>query len=79
MLIKRTVGEKGQVVLPKDIRDQLGIKPGTEVAFDMTSDGVIIRKATETRKAYEDFFDIGPKLKHKIDIKKTIEEQYEVR
>jgi AbrB family looped-hinge helix DNA binding protein len=30
-----TVTSKGQVTIPKDIRDRLGIKPGTKVAFSV--------------------------------------------
>jgi AbrB family looped-hinge helix DNA binding protein len=35
------VTTKGQVTIPKDIRDELGIVPGAEVEFVRTGDGVI--------------------------------------
>lgn len=39
-----TVTSKGQVTLPKKVRDAIGIKPGTEVEFDVQGDQVIMRK-----------------------------------
>ncbi|OQW58550.1 MAG: AbrB family transcriptional regulator [Proteobacteria bacterium HN_bin10] len=37
---------KGQVTIPKPVRDKLGLKAGDEVAFEAGPDGaVIIRKA----------------------------------
>lgn len=42
-----TLTSKGQVTIPKPVRDRLGVKPGDEVAFDMGPDGrVTIAKAT---------------------------------
>ena len=41
------VGPKGQVVIPKEIRDRLGISPGDTVVFQDTGDGVIVRRAIE--------------------------------
>lgn len=38
------VSEKGQVTIPKPLRDALGIEPGTEVTFDRQDDAVVIRK-----------------------------------
>jgi AbrB family looped-hinge helix DNA binding protein len=35
------VGAKGQVVIPKEIRDELGLQPGAEVDFER--DGVSVR------------------------------------
>lgn len=39
------VGPKGQVVIPKAIRDRVGIGPGDHVFFDEEQGGVRIRKA----------------------------------
>src|ERR1700751_5787291 len=39
------VGAKGQVVIPKDIRDELGLQPGSEVDFEREGDGVRILPA----------------------------------
>lgn len=37
------VGPKGQVVIPKPLRDQLGIEPGDEVVFWLDGDHVAVR------------------------------------
>jgi AbrB family looped-hinge helix DNA binding protein len=34
------VGAKGQVVIPKDMRDELGLQPGAEVDFERDGDSV---------------------------------------
>jgi len=39
-----TVTRKGQVTLPKNVRDALGIEPGTEVEFDVEEGRVLMRK-----------------------------------
>ena len=35
---------KGQVTIPQDIRQKLGMLPNTEVEFDIVGDSVCIRK-----------------------------------
>lgn len=41
-----TVTTKGQVTIPKPVRDRLGVKPGDRVAFDLDEGGqVLLRKA----------------------------------
>jgi antitoxin PrlF len=41
-----TVTSKGQVTIPKAVRDRLNIKPGSQVDFDLTPDGrVVLAKA----------------------------------
>jgi AbrB family looped-hinge helix DNA binding protein len=39
----RKVGPKGQVVIPKDLRDEFGIEPGDEVVFWREGDHVAVR------------------------------------
>ncbi|MCP4085924.1 MAG: AbrB/MazE/SpoVT family DNA-binding domain-containing protein [Actinomycetia bacterium] len=40
------VTEKGQITIPKDIRDALGIGAGTEVEFERDNETIVVRKAT---------------------------------
>lgn len=41
------VGTKGQVVIPKELRDELGIEPGDEVSFWRDGDHVAMRPARQ--------------------------------
>ncbi len=43
------VGAKGQVVIPKDLRDELGIEPGDEVSFWLDGDHVAVQPAHRRR------------------------------
>ncbi len=39
-----TVTSKGQVTLPRAVRDALGLKPGSQVDFEIKPDGVRLRR-----------------------------------
>jgi len=41
------VTEKGQVTIPKEVREDLGIQPGDEVVFEETESGYVVRKEVE--------------------------------
>ncbi len=45
------VGAKGQVVIPKSIRDELGLRPGVEVEFERDGDAVRVSPAAVTAAA----------------------------
>jgi antitoxin PrlF len=46
-----TVTSKGQVTIPKPVRDHLGIGPGSQVAFRLADDGsIIIERADGTQQ-----------------------------
>lgn len=42
------VSEKGQTTIPKRFREELGLAPGDEVEWVLTSDGVEARKASKS-------------------------------
>ena len=39
------VSKKGQITIPKALRDELGIGAGTQVDFERAGDTIVIRKA----------------------------------
>jgi AbrB family looped-hinge helix DNA binding protein len=45
------VGAKGQVVIPKEIRDRIGIEPGDEVTFEADGQDVLVRRAADDAQA----------------------------
>ncbi|MET3890508.1 antitoxin PrlF [Bosea sp. OAE506] len=46
-----TVTSKGQVTIPKPVRDRLGIKPGNAVDFRMDPDGRVVLLKVEGSSA----------------------------
>jgi AbrB family looped-hinge helix DNA binding protein len=49
---KITVGPKGEVVIPKEIREKIGIKEYSELIIDILDDSVIIRKIKPESVSY---------------------------
>ena len=43
------IGTKGQIVIPRDVRDQLGLDPGVEVDFEVRDDGVLLQRHQRAR------------------------------
>ena len=39
------IGERGQVTIPKEIREQFGLGPETEVEFTVVKGSIVLRKA----------------------------------
>lgn len=39
------VGERGQVTIPKEIRDEFGLGPETEVEFRIMGGNIVLKKA----------------------------------
>lgn len=80
MNVRRTIGEKGQVVIPKDIRNYLGLRPGSEVLFEVKEKEVVMKSPVDPKKFVEDFCNVPNKLKRKLtvkELKKIFEEELE--
>lgn len=52
-----SVTTKGQVTIPKPVREAMGIKPGDEVVFEETDDGYVIQKDAPTTDEGTDPFE----------------------
>jgi AbrB family looped-hinge helix DNA binding protein len=74
-----TMSEKGQVVIPQSIRNELGIKPKTKFLVYGRGDTVIMKKLElpDLKKEWEDIFKLMDKKELKMsdkEIQKEIEE-----
>jgi antitoxin PrlF len=45
--MRSTISEKGQVTVPKRLRDRLGIRAGDRLEFTEEHGGLVMRKATD--------------------------------
>ncbi|MGH9355143.1 MAG: AbrB/MazE/SpoVT family DNA-binding domain-containing protein [Terriglobia bacterium] len=45
------IGERGQVTIPKKLREKFGLKPETEVQFEVVNNSIRLRKETAQSEA----------------------------
>jgi len=71
------VGEKGQVVIPKELREKTGIKEGTEVSIEAKGGAVVITRRGPLAESYVEYFSstLAKKLDRPVDIKKLLGEE----
>lgn len=80
MRFVREIGEKGQVVIPVDIRHLLGLMPKQRVVFEVQDTEVTIKQEQTPEEFLNDFLNV-PKLKKPLtlkDLKKIEEESYDL-
>lgn len=51
MTITVTMTSRGRITLPKELRDQLGLVPGSRLAFSLLSDGSVVLRVKNRRLA----------------------------
>lgn len=63
------VTEKGQVTIPKEIRDRLGIVPGSEVDFVASNNGALLVRVDnpQYQSPIRDFDDWAARVKGTFD------------
>ncbi len=80
MNITKKLGQKGQLVIPKVVRDFLGIKPGDVVVIEIREKEVLIKPGVDPERFIDDFCSLTQrKLKKKVDLEKLLEEEVEER
>ena len=80
MNIRKKLGQKGQLVIPKVVREFLGIKPGDVVVIEVREKEVLIKPGVDPERFVEDFCSLTEKkLKKKIDLEKLLEAEVEER
>lgn len=60
--LKTTVGTKGQAVIPKPLRDKLGIRPGDELQV-REEQGRVVMEKKDAKRAWDELFEMFPKTK----------------
>ncbi len=72
-MAKKSVGPKGQILIPKPMRDAIGLKPGIEVTVELRDDEIVISKP-KVEVNYTEYYisTKAPKLKKSVNIKKLI-------
>ncbi len=58
-----TVGEKGQVVIPKPLRDQFQLLPNSEVTFTLEDNKITLQKKENAQQILDQFLSATPKKK----------------
>ena len=75
--MKRRIGPKGQVVIPKEIRESLGLKEGTTLVFSVDGEVVHMRQEPTADEILERFFTTkGVKLRRRVDWRSILDEAY---
>ena len=67
---------KGQVTIPKEIRDHLKIGPGSEVEFVPSDHGVLLVKTGDFKPDFESFDDWAKSVEGTLDTQGMTTDQY---
>ena len=80
MYIQRKVGEKGQVVIPEQIRREAGIMAGSTVRFDYREGLIVVEPEKTDSERLKEFCNvIPPEKRRRFDIDKVFGQSYEER
>ena len=72
-MTKKSVGPKGQILIPKPMREAIGLKPGVEVLVELRDDEIVISKPKINGNYTEYYTSTStPKLKNPINVKQLI-------
>ncbi len=66
-----TVTSKGQVTIPKSVRDRLGIQPGDAVEFELAPDGRVVLVKVEAERPRSRFEALRGRAGHGLSTERS--------
>lgn len=78
MIIRREISEKGQIVIPKDIREFLNLKARENIVFEIKNNEVVLKKEHNPEELLNDFLNLPNKEKRGStkELKRLLDERY---
>jgi len=77
--MKRKLGSKGQVVVPKEIREKLGLIEGSMLTFEVSGDTMLVRPEPLPQEVVERFLSVKGRKRNKlVDWKSVVDDEYKV-
>jgi len=77
--MRRKLGSKGQVVVPKEIRERLGLGAGSTLTFEVSGDTILLRPEPTPEEIVQRFLSVkGRKRRKLVDWKSVLDDEYKV-
>lgn len=77
--MKRKLGPKGQIVIPKDIRERFSLKEGATLTFEVAGNSILVKPEPSPEEIVARFLSVkGRKLRKRVDWKSALDEEYTV-
>jgi len=69
----KSIGPKGQVLIPKPMREAIGLKPGVDVVVELRDNEIVISKP-KVEGNYTEYYTTtsSPKLEKAVNVKQLI-------
>jgi AbrB family looped-hinge helix DNA binding protein len=75
--MKRKLGSKGQVVIPKEIRKELNLSEGSTLTFEVSDRTILVRPEPSPEEVVRRFLSVrGKKRRKLVDWKSILDEEY---
>ena len=74
------MGEKGQVVIPRDLREMIGIKGGEKIVFEVVNNKITLEKEEDSKEFLKKFFSVSRTKEKDLtleDMRRIEEESYD--
>ena len=72
-MTKATVSSKGQIALPKAVRERLGLKPGTVLSIDVRGESLVMRRIA---REFPDWHTMRGIVKSGPSLTKALEQEH---